>query len=500
MKFRLIAMAALTAMGSAHAALITPAALEAARADGTLKEFRIFGASAQSTFIGAYMQSICKSTDFTTYFDTTAGANHRAYACTLAKKVGDYAIGTLVFVNKREAGGSVYGVNPVALNTAQNAMQVTAAGCVATGLTPGVTTAAYTCGTVALQTPHAGISDVEPAQFGKKTTLNGDAEYYLNLPVGTQDDGVTPWDPLTVGQVNGMDTAAINQTLFGIAVNLNLRNALQQAQGLTVGSDAAADQPSMPRAFYAGAISGFVKGGSTNATWRTLTGIAGDESKQVNICRRANGSGTQASSNLFFLEAATIPKDEDGMLAPLTARGAIAATGTLAVIENSSTGSVETCLTNAALGSTGYAMGVISMERDPGTKAYRFVKIDGAAPVKSLARVGGYPFVYAATMQWKKTGVLSATEKNFLTQFRKDAGSPAIINTLPDAATRNGVMANPGSYTGNCANATGVNLTHGSCVERLDFASAFNFSSYINLDPASARFKTNSSQALHIVK
>ena len=131
---------------------------------------------------------------------------------------------------------------------------------------------------------------------------------------------MTPWDPLTAGQVNGLDSAAINQTLFGVAVNLNLRNALQQAQGLAVGSEAAADQPTMPRAFYAGTVSGFVKGGSANATWKTLTGIAGDESKQVNICRRANGSGTQASSNLFFLEAATIAKDEDGMLAPLTAQ------------------------------------------------------------------------------------------------------------------------------------------------------------------------------------
>lgn len=500
MKLRIIALAAMAITGAAQAAVITPAALDSARAAGTLKEFRIFGASAQSTFIGAYMQSICKSTDFTTYFDTTAGANHRAYACTLAKAVGNYKIGDLVFVNKREAGGSVYGVNPVATASAQNAMQVTNAGCVATGATPGVTTAAYTCGTVALQTPHAGISDVEPAQFSKKVTLNGNANYYLNLPVGFQDDGVTPWDPLTTGQVNGLDSAAINQTLFGVVVNLNLRNALQQAQGLAVGSEAAEDQPSMPRAFYAGAVAGFVKGGSANATWKTLTGIAGDEAKQVNICRRANGSGTQASSNLFFLEAATIAKDEDGMLAPLTAQGAIAANGTLAVVEASSTGNVELCLTNAALGSTGYAMGVISVERDPAGKAYRFVKLDGAAPAKALARTGGYPYVYSATMQWKKAGVLNAAEKAFLGQFRTEAGSPAVINVLPDAATKNGVMANPASYAGNCANATGVNLAHGSCVERLDFASAFNFNSYVNGKPVGQRFKTNSSQSLHVVK
>lgn len=499
MKFRMIVLAAMAAAGSANAAIITPAALDTARANGTLKEIRIFGASAQSTFVGAYMQSICKSTDFTTYFDTTAGANHRAYACTLAKKVGNYAIGTTVFVNKREAGGSIYGVNPVATASAQNAMQVKNGACVATGLTPSVTTAAYTCGTVALEVPTAGISDVEPDQFGKKVTVNGNANVFLNLPTTLQDDGVTPWTALTPTQIAALDTAAINQTIFGVAVNLNLRNALQQAQGLVVGSDAAVDQPSMPRAFYTAAISGFVKGGSANATWRTLTGIAGDEAKQVNICRRANGSGTQASSNLFFLQAATIPTDVNGMLAPLTAQGAVAANGTLAVVENTSTGAVETCLTSPALGTTGYAMGIISLERDPGTKAYRFVKLDGAAPLKSLARVGAYPYVYAATMQWLKTGGPDTDQRAFLAAFRTQAGSPAVIDTLPDAATKNGVMANPRSYTGNCASATGVNLAHGSCVERLDFASAFNVNKYIN-GSAAAAFKTNSNQSLHIVK
>jgi len=496
MNFRLIALAALAATSGLAQAAITPAQLDAARDAGTLKEFRFFGASAQSRMIGSYMQSICTA-DYTTYFDTAAGSNHRAYACTLNKKVGSYNAGTLVLVNKREAGGSVYGVNPIALNVAENAMQVTEAGCVATGQNSDVNVAGYTCGTVALQKAHAGISDVEPARFSDKVKTKG-VYVNLNLPVGNDDNG-TPWDVLTGTQLKNLDVAGVNQTLFGIAVNTALRNAMQQAQGLGVGSDAAADVPSMPRAFYTAAITGFVKGGSTNANWKALTGIAGDEAKQVNICRRANGSGTQATSNLFFANAATIDDEANGMLFPLTVVGTLAINGTLAVFEAGSTGAVESCLTNSVLGTTGYAMGIISYEVDPGTKGYRFVKIDGAAPDKALAGVGGYPYVYTATMQFNKKANLTSDQKSFINQFRTEMASPAIIATL-DPSPRKGVLGSPNSYAGNCANATGANRTDGSCVERLDFKSAFNVNSFLNGNGASQNFKTNSSQSLHVVK
>jgi hypothetical protein len=494
MKYRLIALAAIAATGAAQAAIISPTQIDSARTAGTLKEYRFFGASAQSRMIGSYMQSICTA-DYTTYFDTTAGSNHRAYACTMNKQVGNHPAGTLVLVNKREAGGSIFGVNPIALDIAENAMQITNAGCVVTGSNPDVNVAAYTCGTVALQKAQAGLSDVEPARFSDSVEVNG-ANVDLNLPVGVDDNG-TAWSTLSSKQLGNLDTAAINQTLFGIAVNLNLRNALQDAQGLP-NDDTAANVPSMPRAFYAAAVAGFVKGGSANANWQSLTRLAGDNAKQVNICRRTNGSGTQAASNLFFLNAPTIGSDSGGMLAPKGATGALAVNGSLAVIENTSTGTVETCLTNAVLGSTGYAMGIVSYEVDPSTKAYRFVKIDGAAPDKAMARIGSYPYLYSATMQFNKKGGLSNDQKAFIGQFRSELTTPTIIATLDSPAPRKGVLAGPNGYAGNCANAAGVNLTEGSCVERLDVKSIYNTNTYINGNTKA--FATDSSQPLHTVK
>jgi hypothetical protein len=507
MKFRLVTLAAMmAAAGSANA--LTPAQIDADRAAGTLKEVVVHGGSAQAPLFGAYMASICNNLD--TYFNSGGsgtGKDYRAYACTLKAKVpgtGGWAAGTPVLLIKRDLGGSIYGVNPIALQSPENTMVVdnSAGNCVSTGQQASATVASFTCGNVALRQAIAGISDVEPNIFSAQMTI-GSVKTPINLPVGNDDNG-NPWAVLTAAQITGLDTATANQTIFGVAVSLPLRNAMQSAQGLNVGSDAAADQPSMPRAFYAAAVSGFVQSGVANhAGWDALTGSPADNGKQVNICRRANGSGTQASSNLLFLKAGTIATTASGGLAPLASNGvAVALSGSpIAVVENTSTGTAISCLTGASsLGA--YAMGIISFENAPGTATWRFVKLDGAAPAQTLARVGGYPYVYAATVQWKSkapgnpdTGTLA-----FLKNLRTNVGSPSGIAALTDPAAKGGVLAPPSSYPGSCASqlAGSNNALYGSCVERLDLGSTFNAGKLIYGVPKG--YATNSSQDLHIVK
>jgi len=505
MKFRLVTLAAMLATGSAYA--LTPAQIDADRANGSLKEVVIHGGSAQAPLFGGYMVSLC-NTDLDTYFNSGGsgqGKDYRAYACTLKKAIpGGWAAGTPVLLIKRDLGGSIYGVNPIALQNKENTMAVDSSGgnCVSTGQQATATVPSYTCGNVELRQAVAGISDVEPAVFGVSMTV-GSTKTNINLPAGNDDNGVA-WAPLSSKDVKGLDTATANQTIFGVAVSLPLRNAMQAAQGLNVGSDAAADQPSMPRAFYAAGVSGFVQAGVVNhAGWDALTGSAADASKQVNICRRANGSGTQASSNLLFLKAGTIGTTADGGLAPLPGNGVgIALSGApIAVVENSSTGAAIACLTTASsLGA--YAMGIISFENDPGSATWRFVKLDGAAPNQALARVGGYPYVYAATVQWKSKppGNPDNATEAFLKNLRTNVGSPTGISGLSDPNARKGVLAPPSSYTGTCAQQTpgSVNALYGSCVERLDLASKFNSGKLLYAVPKG--YATNSSQDLHIVK
>jgi hypothetical protein len=504
MKVRLVSLAAMAVVGSAHA--LTPAQIDADRANGTLKEIVIHGGSAQAPLFGAYMFSICNS-DVDTYFNSGGsgtGKDYRAYACTLKTSIrNSFPAGTPILLTKRDLGGSIYGVNPIALQNEENTMSVdgTAGNCVSTGQQAGATTPSYTCANFALKQAIAGISDVEPAIFSTVMTV-GSTKTAINLPSGTDDSG-NAWAVLTGTQLKALNLGGANQTIFGVAVSLPLRNQMQLAQGLSVGSDAAADQPSMPRAFYSGAVSGFVEAGVSNhAGWDALTGIASDNALQVNICRRANGSGTQASSNLLFLNAGTISSTTAGGLAPLTSNGVgVARSGApIAVIENSSTGTAISCLTTASTDNA-YAMGIISFENDPGTSTWRFVKLDGQAPAQQAARLGAYPYVYEASIQWLNKGAGAPTGQTlaFLENLRTTLGSPNGIAALTDPNAQRGVLAPPSNYTGSCASQTAGsnNQKFGSCVERLDTASTFNSGRLIyNTKP----YATNSSQDLHIVK
>lgn len=455
MKIRLIALAALAAAGSAHA--LTPAQIDAARQAGTLKEVYIAGASAQRLFIGAWFQSNCNPSSFDVFFNGTgsapAGNNHRAYSCNLKKKVGNWAVGTPVLLVKRDQGGSFQGVNPIATGTPQDMMVVDGT-CTATGNpspSADILLPSFACNNVAARLADAGLSDVEPALFQKP----------VNLPA-----------PQTAVKTSTLDSKAFNQTIMGVAVNKKLYRALQEAQGLIPPGGALDDNPAkMPtlsRAFVSAALSGELSGSTADKRgWNLVVPQSVDANvlnKQVNVCRRNIGSGTQASFNVEFLNAGcgagsavytpvgqTVGASNS---TPLTSP-ALAENGTLAWNLGSGSGNVETCLgtTVENLGGTAYAIGILSRENTPlptglGTdKGYRFVKLDGQSPSRDNAKVGNYKFVYDATMQWHKTLLTDADVKQFLITLRSNGGKAAQLN-IADVDTQQGVMALPSTYSG----------------------------------------------------
>jgi hypothetical protein len=266
----------------------------------------------------------------------------------------------------------------------------------------------------------------------------------------------------------------------------------------------------MPKAFYAAAAAGFAKAKTGFAGWSALTGVTADDSMPVNLCRRQNGSGTQASSNLYFLQAGVQTNTNLGMLAPIaqtTTSTAVAdwASTELNVIGGAGTGDVENCLTNANAAATKmYAMGVISMEKDPvsSNKNYRFVKIDGAAPTQANARAGQYGFIYSATMQFPKAGTHAASKdaQAFAKAVRGLIGTPNVIAKLDSPAPRQGLLASPFVWnsTGGCMSAADANdALYGSCVERLDLASPYNYTKLILGGTAA---KTSNASPLHLVR
>lgn len=507
-QIRLIAVAAaLAAAGSAQA--LTPAEIDALRGT-TLKEIRVAGASALRLSVAAYMKEVCTDTvtgtsNLHVYFYSTSAqsTDHRAYACNLGVAVGNYAKGTPVLVYKRDAGGSGQGVNPIAAAALQTHMLVSGPSCT-TVLNSNPSTdpavANYLCAVTENLLSDAGISDAEPAIF----------QAAVNLPTGSS--------ALTSTQLNQLNVAPLVQALFGVAVNKKAYRALQEAQGIIAPGgallDVPADQntwttatlatiPSLPMNFIRGALTGQVIGGSPNTTakkgWNIVipTGTysldggvttrpavdANAVTKTMNICRRTEGSGTQAVTAAFVAEN-PCNNSAGGLYTPAGVAGSsgnattVVATVTNAapnlVQEGTSAGQVEGCFseTETAVGGTdniAYAIGVLGREanalRSGGDLGYRYVKIDGAAPVRNVAKAGGYPFVYEATMQWNTATVTDADKVSFLTALRGGFGSPNGLAAV-DSDTQQGVMSPPSAYAGSYADATGNAALFGSRVSR----------------------------------
>jgi hypothetical protein len=502
MKFRILALAACAALSCTAQAALFGEVFDPAKftlveaADGTTSAtyngnavdtvLVLSGASASSKTLGTFViEDNCDKSTLSVLWNDAAGANYRAYACDT--KAGNIitggtgtsggTVGSLV-VFKRDTGGSKQGVDPIYVPTKIAAMQLgafstTAAGgvnaannCVATGNAASLNVPSYTCGSTVSVYPDAGTSDVEPAII-----LNA-----INAGSG-------------LSAVGTVTSKSIFQQMIGVGVSLTAYRALQQAQGLT-GDDAEANRPSLPSDFVASAVLGKL---STSATGKRGWGLviptsvdANVTTKQMNICRRAAGSGTQAAANIYFAGNPC----STGKLAPLIATGSLAVTGSSTYVnEGSSSGAVETCL-KAADNAGAYAIGHIGRDNDvlAGTasdKKYRFVKLDGAQPEAHVdattgqctgarnfagcndGKLGRYSYVFESTMQWNNGTPGNAAKVTLLNNIATKGFSASALQGN-SAAVVAGVMALPSSYSGAYENLAlaSANQVYGSRVSR----------------------------------
>jgi len=232
---------------------------------------------------------------------------------------------------------------------------------------------------------------------------------------------------------NGVTTTPVTSPakfaqVFGVAVSPDLYTALQAAQGLTgcgIDSVTPACQPTISKAQYVSIASDSFNTAKQNINDILGVGVEGDK---LTLCRRVATSGTQASSDQYFLHSfvggdgsaggALVPADE-------ATYGASSGLPSFEVKEGSGTSNVRTCLSAA-----GYALGVTSLENVPdlttrsgGQRAdrkYRYVKINGAhaydTAVNSTAtaKSGAYDF-------WFNSHKFSVTDNG-----------AAVLNALDD--------------------------------------------------------------------
>jgi hypothetical protein len=175
--------------------------------------------------------------------------------------------------------------------------------------------------------------------------------------------------------------------VFGVAVSPALYTALQAAQGLTgcgIDSLTPACQPTISKVAYTTIVSDAFNSAKTKGAEFLLSSLSG---QKLTLCRRVSTSGTQASSNQFFLNS-YIGGDGSagGALSPATAAGydgtVDSGTTLFQVQEGSGTANARACLSDET-----YAVGVLSLENAPdlttrsgGQRAdrkWRFVKING---------------------------------------------------------------------------------------------------------------------------
>lgn len=438
MKLRHIAAAAALAAIAGQAAALTPTQAAAATT------IYFSGASAtKAAFGGLFTQNCQASTrnDYTLASDSTFGT---IYTCTL-NTTNDFGLGAInVMFQKRDAGGSGMGVYPVANSTGIAFINI------ATCATP-VGTASATCTGQTTVVPDGGTSDVEPAMF----------EAALNTPAGF------------TGAVN---TASITvdpyvSTVFGLAVSNALYTKLQADQGL-----AASVRPSVSQA----AVGMMLRSGFPydSQAWKILlpNTVDGTQNSQVTICRRVNGSGTQASANRFFLE---YPSNSGVTMAPYThadstdynpssvtdpvnhdvTHGTTA--GKLAVFEGSSTGNVTACLTSANTAG-GFAIGHVSLENGE-TATWKFVKINGQEPSRDNAKTGKYPYFFESTCQYRNS--LTGNDKTFAQKLCEGSSNPTNLGSL-GTATQNGVFTPPQNGVCRDGVAAGVETTFCGSVTR----------------------------------
>jgi hypothetical protein len=380
-------------------------------------------------------------------------------------------VGQKVLFTKRDAGGSGTGVGPVEAadpflvlsNTTGSGGNCSGAHAATTGT--GIDTAftEWNCGaTNVSKTPDAGFSDIEPDKF-----------IGINTPVV---DGT----PLPFNGLGNLTVKPLGGLTFNTPVSLNLRNALQAAQGLVEGSDTPANQPSLPSGLIRALFTGDIKtwdevkvtdGGSVVALRNHSAVNAADKpaTPLVHVCRRVNGSGTQAQFNAIFTNwpcdttvKTVLSEPGNPLVGPV-------------IRENSGSSDVSRCLDDFSDGTNtsgenlasgplpanrkAWAIGPQSTENNTDDSfSYRFIKVDGFAPTLVNVHNGNYFDFAEQSMQWRSdTSTFNAADSGddddalaILNHIAREGASPEALASLNEKSVYDwgqaGWLAVPGDF------------------------------------------------------
>lgn len=400
MKLNKLSLAAAAACGM----LSAPAfALPASQFDGSTVNVRVSGATAQDGGLLEAALNICQTNTMHRY----SASNQFVYFCNANGSRIALANGTKLAIYKHSVGGSGNGVQPINNGTALPFLNLTAiagsANCPAPTATTAPSGAAFqtsTCTTTTgLTSNHVaaiGISDVEPSFFGG-------ASDYANLT-----------------------SEALATVIFGVPVTKVVYEALQAAQGKTVGSLTEANMPSLST----GQITSLYT--QEGQTWTAVAGVTIPGDDTVYVARRADTSGTQKSYEAVIartvngtLSGKSCQVNVDAFVSGAAALDNTAANaacnGSNLVVNNSGSGQVLRCMAVHQTAGRG-AIGTLSTETliDSGVGdngKLRFVKVNDKAPTAANVKAGAYTFYTDASLN-TKASALTANDSAFVTALK----------------------------------------------------------------------------------
>lgn len=370
--------------------------------------------------------------------DLTQAFQYRAWFGAAVAGIPGVAENTPILVVKRSKGGSVWGVDPVARASRIESLDFTACGA---GGAADSTTYDYFCGVKGLDPDSInftnpalnngdvsdfGVSDVSPALFK--------APYNVEFGQGQ----------LSATEVAALTIKPVNTVMMGIVAT----NDVPATTRIT-------------RTDYANMLAGNI------GDWTQIDALASGNT-QVVVCRRVNGSGTQASYNWYFNNF-PCQNGFAGTMAPASmyadnASGIVGGNGSVGtpylidptqgytVVNNSTSGDVRNCLIKAQTHANHTikadngkyytiqfgnsvdpfkAIGVLSLDsyNSSGTGSgegteWRYRMLDGAgtyvpgtdvssvgatgfAPSKANLLTGAYDFAVELTMQYRSATVVN---------------------------------------------------------------------------------------------
>ncbi len=421
--------------------------------------------------------SFCQSGTTSVYTDAPSTApapnlkkaHNTLVTCNAAVAIGSVAAGHQIAVDKESNGGSNEGTANVANGPALAFLDATVA----------------PAGCAAVIHVAAGAIYRDQQPFDEYDGCTGAfVNIVPTIGVADEDPSVFNLGPQAVNAatIAKLNTAALFQNQFAIALSLHEYRALQALQGLGA-TDTLANMPSLTSAQIASVFGGI------NGTWDQV--VQGLPATPVFLCRRGQSSGTNVSADIYFLHN----RCSGGHQVMNPATTTVAHCGGLGVgpsqtVENvgckwaavnladavfagSAGGDVDSCLHahdvngDSALGVLGATQTFDDLNGAGGAPAvgahqWRYVGIDGKKPTLISMSNGTYDYAYDNVLNTLKTltGNPAALAGILTTTFQSvTALEDIVVTQIGDANYQTGGMLDAAIGTRNTLPTTAAMIT-----------------------------------------